>query len=98
MYVLETKVIDTGVGISDEIKKTLFVPFRELRTKGNLDAVTNKTIGLGLSFSKQICHQLNGNISLTVNKKKLSVFSVRLPVKYREPMRHYSFRSILSKA
>lgn len=83
MYVLETKVIDTGLGISDEIKNTLFIPFRELRTKVDFNTVTNKTIGLGLSFSQRINSQLNGNIKLLVNENNLTVFAFRLPVKYR---------------
>jgi K+-sensing histidine kinase KdpD len=83
MHVLETKVIDTGLGISDEIKKTLFIPLKELRNKEDFADVTNKTIGLGLSFSKQINTQLKGDIKLLTNKKNLTVFGFRLPVKYR---------------
>jgi hypothetical protein len=35
-FVLETEIIDTGLGISKERQKMLFVPFLELKIKQNL--------------------------------------------------------------
>ena len=35
-YVLETEVIDTGIGISKKRQKMLFIPFLELKMKQNL--------------------------------------------------------------
>ena len=32
-YVLETEIIDTGLGITEEKQKLLFVPFMELKLK-----------------------------------------------------------------
>lgn len=53
-WVFETQIIDTGVGITNEIKRTMFVPFKELRVKENYEKVNNYTCGLGLFYSQQI--------------------------------------------
>ena len=60
--ILETEVIDTGIGISPERQKMLFVPFLELKMKQNLKAVKDNSIGMGLAFSKIIVNSLGGEI------------------------------------
>ena len=50
-YVLETHVIDTGIGISKERQNMLFIPFLELKLKQNLKALKDNSIGLGLACS-----------------------------------------------
>jgi signal transduction histidine kinase len=32
-YMLETEIIDTGIGISEDRQKMLFIPFLELKLK-----------------------------------------------------------------
>ena len=38
-HVFETEIIDTGIGISEERQKMLFIPFMELKMKQNLNKV-----------------------------------------------------------
>ena len=54
-YVLETEIIDSGIGISEDRQKLLFTPFLELKSRIGVVKALNDTIGLGLSYSKKIC-------------------------------------------
>ena len=51
IYMLETEIIDTGIGITPSRQKLLFVPFLELMLRQNFDAVQDSTIGVGLASS-----------------------------------------------
>lgn len=79
-YVLETEIIDTGIGISKERQKMLFVPFLELRMKQNLKQVENFSIGMGLACSSAISRALGGDIKLKKSKKGLTSFAFKIPV------------------
>lgn len=48
---LETHIIDTGIGIEEDRQKMLFIPFLELKMKQNLKQVKDNNIGLGLACS-----------------------------------------------
>jgi len=61
---LETTVVDTGIGISEDRHQLLFKPFSELKHTQNLEKVTNQTIGLGLACSHDIVKKLGGDIKL----------------------------------
>lgn len=63
-FVFETTVIDTGIGIPKDLQKSLFVPFKELNVKQDIDQVKNGSIGLGLACSKEITFQMKGDIRL----------------------------------
>ena len=63
-HVLETEIIDTGIGISDERQKMLFIPFMELKIKQNLNKVKDSNIGMGLGCSQQIAISLGGDIQI----------------------------------
>jgi two-component system C4-dicarboxylate transport sensor histidine kinase DctB len=63
-------VSDTGVGIPEEIKKTLFTPFASFSEKGT---------GLGLAITKQIITELGGEISVE-SIPGATVFHVLLPI------------------
>lgn len=63
MYVnLEIIIIDSGIGISPENLKNLFIDFGKLQdTEGR-----NKNgTGLGLSISKKIIEQMGGKVSVS---------------------------------
>lgn len=69
---LTTKVIDNGIGMSEEEQKELFRPFSQ----------SNKTInrkyggsGLGLSIAKELSKILGGDIILKSKKGEGSIFS-----------------------
>jgi signal transduction histidine kinase len=53
-YVLETEIIDTGLGISPDQQKMLFKPFKELKIKQNASKVQNGNIGMGLASSWEL--------------------------------------------
>ena len=51
-FILETEIIDTGIGIDEDRQKMLFVPFLELKMKQNLNLVKDNNIGMGLACSE----------------------------------------------
>ena len=79
-FVLETEVIDSGIGISKERQKMLFVPFLELKIKQNLKQVENFSTGMGLACSSVISKALGGDITLIKSKKGLTSFAFKIPV------------------
>jgi two-component system sensor histidine kinase BarA len=75
-------VSDTGVGIAEEDKATIFEKFRQGRVGvSGGDAMTREFsgTGLGLSIVKEICRLLGGSISLESELGQGSKFIVRLP-------------------
>ncbi len=73
--VINFKVEDNGIGISDEFLPNIFEPFSQ--GKG---ADTVHTMGLGLSIARNLAHLMNGDLGV---KSKLgcgSVFSFELPM------------------
>lgn len=51
-HVLETEIVDTGIGINKDRQKMLFIPFLELKMKQNFKEVKDNNIGIGLACSK----------------------------------------------
>ncbi|MET7029208.1 ATP-binding protein [Sediminicola luteus] len=74
--VLDFKIIDTGIGISEEHLEHIFDAFRQA------DHDTFKKYGgsgLGLSIVKQIIENLNGNINVTSTLGVGTTFNFELP-------------------
>ncbi len=71
-------VSDSGVGIPLEEQQNIFAPFRQVN-----NAITreNRGSGLGLAITKQLTDLMGGEISLTSEPGKGSVFVVTLPIK-----------------
>jgi PAS domain S-box-containing protein len=67
------EVADTGRGMPEEIRRKLFEPFFTTKPVG-------KGLGLGLSISAMIVHNHNGNIAVSSQPGKGSVFRVTLPL------------------
>ncbi len=65
-------ISDTGPGIPDEIKDSLFDPFVKGKDQG---------IGLGLSISQRIAELHHGWISAANNPGKGATFTIHLPMK-----------------
>jgi nitrogen fixation/metabolism regulation signal transduction histidine kinase len=63
------EISDNGNPIPNEIKEQIFVPFYTTKEKGS---------GIGLSLSKQILLQMNGDIVLKKSDKQLTTFVIRL--------------------
>ena len=53
-FIIETEVIDTGIGISPDRQQKLFELFKELELKSQLDKNSINSIGMGLECSKRI--------------------------------------------
>jgi two-component system, NtrC family, nitrogen regulation sensor histidine kinase NtrY len=67
----EVTVSDTGPGLSDEIRETLFLPYYSTKRRGT---------GLGLSIAAKIIQEHGGSISAEANVPKGARFLLRLPL------------------
>ncbi|MDR1270080.1 MAG: HAMP domain-containing histidine kinase [Planctomycetaceae bacterium] len=79
---LEIKVTDTGVGISEEDQQIIFEKFRQGKstmTEGDAMKREHSGSGLGLSIVKEICKMLEGEITVESQLGIGSTFTVRLP-------------------
>ena len=65
------EIVDTGKGISEEVRKDLFKPFFTTRSKG---------IGLGLNISMKISEKHGWEISHKPSSPKGSVFTLQIPL------------------
>ena len=80
--ILETEIIDSGIGINIERQKCLFVPFQEL--KSNFGFQMNTGIGLGLSCSQILTKKLNGDIKIKYSRKGITSLSYKIPITVRQ--------------
>lgn len=74
-------VSDTGIGIAPEHQAMIFHDFAQIDSP--LQRKWRGT-GLGLSLSKKIAELLGGRVQMTSELGRGSVFSVTIPVEYRE--------------
>jgi signal transduction histidine kinase/CheY-like chemotaxis protein len=73
---IHLEVRDTGIGISQKIRRRIFDPFTQA------DSSTSREYGgtgLGLTIIKQLCELMGGNINVTSNKPQGTVFSLDIP-------------------
>lgn len=70
-----TEVIDTGVGIPEEIRERIFDPFFSTRDVG-------KGTGLGLAVSYNIVAAHNGTIEVNSQVGKGATFRITLPLSH----------------
>lgn len=69
---LEFKIIDTGIGISQEHQKIIFSEFQQINTEG----IQNKSgVGLGLAICKRYVELLGSSINVESKVNNGSVFS-----------------------
>jgi two-component system sensor histidine kinase HydH len=69
--VVEMKIADTGIGISEENRKKLFSPFFTTKKNGT---------GLGLAITYRIIENHKGDISIISEPGQGTTFTVRIPV------------------
>ncbi len=75
---LELSISDTGSGIPDEIRDTIFEPF--VTTKGALGGSQTPGTGLGLSVSYGIVQEHGGTIDVESAPGRGTTMTVRLPI------------------
>lgn len=72
---LWVSISDTGAGISEEISQNIFDPFFSTKSTGT---------GLGLSLTKQIIEEHQGNITCEGKADKGTNFSIKIPIYKKE--------------
>jgi adenylate cyclase len=73
---IELAVVDTGIGMTAEQQAKLFEEFSQA------DAATARRFGgtgLGLAITRKLCRMMGGDVTVTSEQGKGSVFTVRLP-------------------
>jgi len=70
---MQVSVTDTGIGISEENLKKLFGDYNQVDTRANRNI---EGTGLGLAITKRLAELMGGEISVTSEYGKGSVFSV----------------------
>ncbi len=80
--ILEFRVADTGVGMTEQQLETIFEAFQQADA-----SVTRKYggTGLGLAISRKFADLLGGDIDVTSEPGKGSTFTVTLPVDLQSP-------------
>jgi PAS domain S-box-containing protein len=71
------QVSDTGPGIPESSIQTIFEPFRQLP---EANKIMRKGYGLGLSITQQIVNLMGGDIHVTSQVGKGTIFTVTLPL------------------
>ncbi len=85
---LEIAMIDTGIGIAEELKKRIFEPFFTTKKMG-------EGTGLGLAICEKIIKEHSGRIEIQSQVGKGSTFIISLPVFERNETDEQRFRSSL---
>lgn len=70
--VIEFTVQDTGIGMTEEVKRNLFKPFHTTKSKG---------MGLGLTIVKHIVNLHNGTVEVESEPNKGTKITIRIPQK-----------------
>lgn len=76
---LEIRIADTGIGISESEQKRIFEPY--FRCQQHKPQVSNEGVGLGLAIVSQLVSALKGKIELFSKIDAGSVFIVTIPLK-----------------
>jgi signal transduction histidine kinase len=74
---IELAVADTGIGLTAERQAKLFQDFTQA------DSLTSRRYGgtgLGLAITRKLARMMGGDVTVTSEPSKGSVFTVRLPV------------------
>ncbi len=77
------EVEDTGIGIAEEDRDTIFEKFRQAKAPGQGDDVLTREhagTGLGLSIVRELTKLLGGDVQLDSQPGRGSTFTVRIPM------------------
>ncbi len=76
-------VADTGIGIADEDRETIFEKFRQAGKPGQGDSVLTREhqgTGLGLSIVRELTKLLGGDVHLESRPGQGSTFTIKIPL------------------
>jgi len=76
------RVSDTGIGMTPEQQAHVFEAFAQAEASTMRDFGGT---GLGLTITKNFCRMMGGDVTLTSEPGKGSIFTIRLPIEVREP-------------
>lgn len=82
--ILNLKVSDTGIGMTETFMKSLFSPFTQELNKDRKKGGT----GLGLAIVKELIDYMGGTIKVSSEFQKGSCFDIQLPLKLGQPKSH----------
>ncbi|WP_282717022.1 response regulator [Flavobacterium algoritolerans] len=82
--VLEFKIEDSGVGISENYLKVIFDRFRRIEGDGSIEL---SGLGLGLSITKAYVKMLGGEIKVSSTTGLGSIFSFTIPLKFDQTVK-----------
>src|SRR5690606_3608621 len=71
-------VRDTGIGIPEALRASLFSPFSGAHRAG---VDRERGTGLGLAICKRLCELMGGSIGVDSAEDKGSAFTIRLPTR-----------------
>ena len=77
------EVQDTGIGIAEEDRETIFEKFRQAKAPGQSENVLTREhqgTGLGLSIVRELTKLLGGDVHLESQTGQGSTFTVRIPL------------------
>ncbi len=80
--IIKIMVTDTGIGIPEDMRNKLFVPFSQIDNKETRD---HEGTGLGLSICKEIVKLLGGEIGVVSEYQKGSTFWFTFPAMITDP-------------
>jgi two-component system, NarL family, sensor histidine kinase BarA len=81
--IMVVEVQDTGIGIAEEDRETIFEKFRQAKLPGQADNVLTREYhgtGLGLSIVRELTKLLGGDVQLESQAGQGSTFTVRIPL------------------
>ncbi len=73
--ILDMRIIDTGVGISKDIRNRIFEPFFTSKRDS-----TKRSLGLGLSVCKNIVNAIGGEVTVQSRAGKGTTFAIKIPL------------------
>lgn len=76
-HLLSIQVADTGVGMSEEQQQVVFEQFRQVDSGAKRRFEGS---GLGLAITRQLCRLMGGDVTLSSEPGKGSVFTVTIPL------------------
>ncbi len=72
--ILDMRIIDTGVGISKDIRNRIFEPFFTSKRDS-----AKRSLGLGLSVCKNIVNAIGGEVTVQSRAGKGTTFAIKIP-------------------